>query len=374
MNKLTALLATLLLLTISALAYVLLVSQGKADKPLDKPASARADKSSKPADKPTPVEVAVVQSQAVAQQRQVAGTLESQQAIDLATEVEGRIAKIHIPQGQTVKAGTPLVWLDDSILRADLAQAEAEARYARAQFVRFDELAREGLVPRQQRDETVAAKDRAEAALGAIRARLDKLIIRAPFTGVLGLQKVYLGDFVRAGTALVRLERFDPLHIRFEVPERDLSVLKVGLSVQVEGEGAAKIAAIEPRLNTDTRSAVVLAALNNPEQRLRPGQFVQVQLPLQQSSNALLVPEQSLMRQGDSASVYRLKADGEVQRVEKVNVQTGGRYGQNVEIVSGLQANDRIVAAGWQKLKEGASVQAEAVTPVDYRTADEVKG
>lgn len=305
------------------------------------------------------------------------GTLRASQSLMLRPEVSGRVAALDVKDGATVRKGQRIVQLDDTLLRAQLAQARAQAAVARTQYRRQQELLAQSFVSRSVVDQSAANWLVAQAQVRTVQAQLAKLRIVAPFDGVLGLWHVSLGDYVKDGADLVTLEDSARLDVDFQLPQRWAKAVEVGHGVRLvmgpspaASAGAtvvhAKVRAVEPALSTEGRSLSVRASLDAPPKDWRPGMFVSVQWVLERREAAMVVPQEAVVTQGRQASVYRIEfplaapapASGQGLQARRVAVETGQRGDGWVEIRSGLTAGDRVVSAGQARLRgELASVR-----------------
>src|SRR5690606_1248780 len=199
------------------------------------------------------------------------GTLQSNESVILRPEIAGRIAEIHFREGERVAAGAPLVTLDDSVYRAELAQAEAGLNLSRQNSQRAQELFQRRVGTARTRDEAMAALRASEAEVALARARLEKTRLTAPFSGVLGLRRVSVGDYVIPGQDSGNLENIDPIKVDFRVPEPALRDIQVGQSVEVQVDAfpgetfTGEAYAIDPRIDADGRSVVIRARLENDD-------------------------------------------------------------------------------------------------------------
>ena len=322
-------------------------------------ATATPSKNAAPARKVEPTRVALADVAAIDFTRGISavGSLRSDEAVVLRPEVAGRIRAIRFKEGQPVVRDDVLVQLDDAIPRAELAQARANLSLAQSQYRRASELQGRGFVSQQARDEAGSTLKVQEAAAALAQAKLDKLTIRAPFSGVAGLRSVSEGDFVDAGQDLAPLEAIDPLKVDFRVPEMYLSRVQTGqtLSVRLDalpGElREGKVYAISPLVDAGGRSILLRAIVPNADRRLRPGMFARVQLTFSQD-RANVVPEAALSPSGDSQYVFVVR-DGVARRVE---VAIGERRDGRVEVISGVTAGDRVVVSGLQRVIDGGPV------------------
>lgn len=308
---------------------------------------------------PTPVETALVAPGAVADRFATVGTLEADQHVEVAAEIDGVVRSLPLPEGGSVRAGTLLAALDDVQLAAEAQRAEALRDQGRATYERVRAVVDQGAGAPQDLDDATAALKVAEANLDLARARLAKTRVVAPFAGSVGLRRVSPGAFVRAGMPLTDLSRLDRLRLTFSVPERLLGRLAVGAPVGVEttahpGEViAGTITVIEPQLDEQTRSTRAVATLENPDLRLRPGMSATVTLVLAERAEALTVPSQAVFVTGGQSFVFVVRPDSTVARAA---VQLGTRLADVVEVTGGLEGGQQVVTAGHQKLYDGARV------------------
>lgn len=306
---------------------------------------------------PVRVEVAAVQEIPFARGLSAVGSLRSDESVVLRPEVAGRIQTIEFKEGQPVTRGQTLIRLDDSVPRAELAQARANLTLAQSHYRRAVELQGKGFVSQQARDESASTLKVQEAAVALAQARLDKMTISAPFGGIVGLRSVSVGDYVNQGQDLAPLEAIDPLKVDFRVPEMYLSKVGVGqqLTLRLDAlpgqDRQGLVYAVSPLVDAGGRSILLRATVANKDAVLRPGMFARVQLLFNQDK-ALVAPEAALSPSGETQYVYRIK-DG---RAERREVTIGERREGRVEILTGVAAGDKLVVAGMQRVTDGATV------------------
>lgn len=287
------------------------------------------------------------------------GSLRSDESTVIRPELGGRLAAVHFREGEAVKAGELLVSLDDSIARAELAQARANLDLAEKSFERTQLLFKRGASNAQAQDEAQSQQQAARASLALAQARLDKTQIRAPYAGVLGLRQVSVGDYLSAGQDLVNLEVLDPLKVDFRIPQKAVSQVRLGQAIELNldaypGERfKGTIIALNPRLDEIGRSQAIRARVDNQDQRLKPGQFVKVSVILAERPQALLIPEEAVMPMGQLLFV-NLVVDG---KVERRQIRIGQRLRGKAEVVEGLQGDETLISAGWQKVAPGREVR-----------------
>lgn len=308
---------------------------------------------------PTPVETAMVARGPVADRFTTVGSLEAGESVDIAAEIDGVVKALPFPEGGQVSAGALIARLDDVQLAAEAQRAEALRDQSRAMFERVRAVVDQGAGAPQDLDDATAALKVAEANLDLAKARLAKTRVTAPFAGTTGIRRVSPGAFVRAGTTLTDLAQIDRLRLTFSVPERLLGRLVVGAPVRVETSAQAgqvlegKIAIIEPQLDEQSRSARVVAHVDNPGRLMRPGMSASVALMLGERAEALSVPGPAVFVTAGQTFVYVVTPDGIVTRTP---VQLGTRMADAVEVLSGLAEGQQVVTAGHQKLYDGAKV------------------
>ncbi|MGE0718850.1 MAG: efflux RND transporter periplasmic adaptor subunit [Alphaproteobacteria bacterium] len=335
------------------------------------PAQSRAAKAGPPPNFPMPVEAAPVTIARAERRVSAVGSLRSNESVMVRPEVSGRIVSLGFEEGQKVRRGQTLMQLDTSVEKAELAQAQAQLALSRANAERADELVRRGAGTPRALDEARASLRTNEAAVQLGQARIEKMTVTAPFDGIAGLRKVSVGAFVLAGAEIVNLEQIDPLKVDFRVPEVFLAAVRTGQRISVTVDALAgesfegEVLAIDPLVDAAGRSIVVRARLANPGDKLRPGIFARVMLTLATREEAVFVPEQSLVPQGDRHFLYKVVDGGEGKpKVAKwTEVKLGMRRDAKAEVVEGLAKGDVVVTAGLLKIRDGAPVQVVPAPP-----------
>ena len=317
------------------------------------------------------VEAAPVKPADLVDDVQAVGSILANEAVVLRPEISGRVAQIRFTEGQRVRRGDALIQLDDSVPRAELAQAEAQLALARSNFDRTRDLAKQGFVSESAQDQTASALKVQDAARVLAQTKLEKSTIRAPFDGVVGVRLVAIGDYVKEGQDLVPIQDTATVKAEFRVPERYLAQLKAGQRVDVDSDAlaqrrfSARVDFIDPRIDANARSVLVRARVANVDGALRPGMFVRARLIFDQRSKALTVPEEAIVPApaagGSRNFVYRVVETGGQTRAVRTEVELGLRRDAVVEIKRGLSAGDRVVTAGQIKLREdGMTVQVRS--------------
>jgi len=293
------------------------------------------------------------------------GSLRSDESVTLRPEVAGRIIAIKFEEGQRVSKGQTLVLLDSAVNQAEVQQARTNLDLAKSKYERAVDLAGRNFISGQARDEAKSAYDLAVASLALVEARFSKTEIKAPFSGIIGLRVVSIGDYVKEGADLVNLEAIDPIKVDFRVPETFLRDVKVGQTLQITLDAIpgksydGKVIAVNPLLDAAGRSVVVRAQVRNQDTTLRPGMFARIILVTQTKRDALTVPEEALVPQGTDNFLFRV-IDGKAVRVK---VETGQRRDAKVEIVTGIEKDDVVVTAGQSRLRDGTPISAGGGKP-----------
>jgi membrane fusion protein, multidrug efflux system len=321
---------------------------------------------------PVSVDVTQVTTARLVDDINATGSIRSNEAVVIRPEVSGRIAKLNFSDGQQVKKGQLLISFDSTVNQAEVQQAKAELGIAKTNFERTVDLAKQKFISERARDESLANVQVLEAKLALAEARLSKLEIRAPFSGIVGIRVVSVGDYVKDGADLVNLEDISSVKVDFRVPERYVDQVQKGQGIEVLVDALpgkpfrARVDAIDPQVDSSGRSALLRGRIDNPEGKLKPGMFARVRLILAERDNAMVVPEESIVPQGNKVTVWKV-VDGKAQRTE---VRTGLRRAAKVEILEGLRPGDTVVTAGQIRLsKDGTPVRIAQMTGPDGKPA-----
>lgn len=296
------------------------------------------------------------------------GSLRSTESVVLKSEIPGRIATIQFADGSRVAKGDVLIAFDAAIQQAQLHQARAERELAAAKLKRTEELFQKKFLSAAALDDAKASEEIAQAKLALAQATLDKMTLRAPFSGQIGIRQISVGDYVKEGVELVNLEDFSALKADFRVPEQFSGRLRAGQTVNLESDAftgvvfPARVAAVDAAVDASGRSLLIRAELRDASQRLKPGMFVRVRLVLETRSNALVVPEEALVTAQNRLTVFRV-IDG---KAVISPVSTGLRATiadrAMVEITKGLSAGDLVITAGQIKVR-GDNVAVKIAEP-----------
>ncbi|MGB0467888.1 MAG: efflux RND transporter periplasmic adaptor subunit [Pontibacterium sp.] len=306
-----------------------------------------------------PAEVITVKSQALEQSIRAVGNLRANESIQLSPEQSGRIEKVLFEEGVQVKKDQALFALNSSIYKAELKQAQARVNLSKIAYTRAVRLLKKGVGSVQDRDSTLAQLRVDEAQKALAQTRLDKMTIRAPFTGITGLRLTSPGDYVNVGQALVELTDLHSLKADFRVPEIYLASLKAGSKINIQVDAfpgktfPGEVYAIAPGADSRSHNILLRARIPNDNNLLRPGLFAQVNLIIERNNAAIVIPEQAIIPQNGGFFVMRVAA-GNI--VERVPVTMGQRRPGTVQITQGLSAGDVVITAGQLKLFPGMPV------------------
>ena len=296
------------------------------------------------------------------------GTVAAVQGVTVSADLPGVVTRIAFDSGRTVNEGDVLVALDTRQEQAQLAAAEAELELASLTFERMKSLIDHDAVSRAEFDAAAAAQKQAEARLREIRATIERKTIRAPFTGILGIRAVNLGQYLTSGDPIVPLQSLNPIYVNFGVPQQDAVQVRRGREVRIRAadlgnlEFDGRITAVDSVVDETTRNVTVQATLANTGGKLRPGMFVQAQVMLGVSQSVVALPASAISYApyGDSVFVVSDLKDpsGRPYRgVRQQVVKLGGSRGDQIAVLSGLEPGDEVVTSGVFKLRNGAAVQ-----------------
>lgn len=309
---------------------------------------------------PMPVDVDTARTGKVVDAVRATGKIEAVQSIELRADGSGRVTALLFREGQYVAAGTALIKLDDEMLRAEVARAEAERDLARQKLGRADRLRTDNANAPADYEEAAAGARAAEAALASLQVQLQHATIRAPFGGVVGRRFVSLGDYVTPATRLLSLQTTDPQRVVIDIPERHAAQLRSGQSVEftIAAQPARTFHAIvefvDPMVQEAGRTILVKARAPNPGGLLKAGMFVEARLATGTRTGAVVVPEDAIQPLRTSNVVWAIVGGKAARRT----VQLGARTAGVVEVLSGVKAGEQVVVGGLERMQEGMAVAA----------------
>ncbi|SDX85142.1 membrane fusion protein, multidrug efflux system [Albimonas donghaensis] len=309
-----------------------------------------------------PVSVAVAEARAGEVERVVSaiGTGRALRSVELRFTDTGRVSEILFDDGDAVEAGAVLARLDDAAEQAALAEASAALEEAQAAFERAEALREQGRVTTAAFDVAAGLLKRARARKAAAEADLDGRYLRAPFDGVVGFAAIDPGAVVSSGANIATLDDISELEVQFAVPERHFGEVAVGRAVRAttsifpDESFLGEVRSIDRRVDELSRAFRVRARFPNNGLRLPAGAFMQVELVLD-ARQGVIAPEEALVVEAGAVHVFVLNADD---RIERREVVVGGRRAGEAEIISGLEAGERVVTRGVQKVRDGVPARA----------------
>ncbi|QLH64975.1 efflux RND transporter periplasmic adaptor subunit [Aeromonas veronii] len=299
------------------------------------------------------------------------GFIEPNQGVTLSTELAGTIDAITFESGKPVKADQLLLSLDSTVERANLRASQAKLPAAKAKFDRFQNLYKTSSISKEQLDEAEAAYRSLEADIESLKATIARREVRAPFSGMVGLRNVFLGQYLQPGTDIVRLEDTSVMRLRFTVPQTDISKIKLGQTIKINVDAYPQtqfdghITAIEPAVNFQSGLIQVQADIPNNDGQLRSGMFARASIILPTVKDQIVIPQTAISFTLYGQNVYVLKEGEEtdkegnkvkVLRAKQVVVKAGERRGNDVHVLSGIQAGDQIVLSGQVRLSNDTKV------------------
>jgi membrane fusion protein, multidrug efflux system len=296
------------------------------------------------------------------------GTVAAVQGVTVSADLPGIVARIAFESGRTVEKGAVLVELDTRQEQAQRAAAEAQLELTRLNLERMEGLVVQDAVSRAEYDAAATAHTQADARLREIQATIERKTIRAPFTGVLGIRQVNLGQYLTGGDPIVSLQSLNPIYVNFAVPQQEAARVRRGREVHVRGDdpGATaftgRVSAIDSVVDPATRNVQIQATLTNPGGRLRPGMFVQAQVAIGSSQPVVALPASAVnyAPYGDSVFIVTDMADAEGRQYRGVRqqiVKLGPARGDLVAVLSGVEPGEEVVTSGVFKLRNGAPVE-----------------
>ncbi len=295
------------------------------------------------------------------------GTVAAVQGVTVSADLSGMVEKIHFESGDSVHAGQVLAVLDTRQERARLAALDAQRDLAQLTYTRLEGLLEERVVSRAEFDRATADLRRTDAEAAEVRAMIERKTIRAPFSGVLGIRQVNLGQYLAGGDPLVTLQSLNPIYVNFGIPQQSAAQVRAGREVRIttdDGKGhewKGRVTAIDSVVDPATRNIQVQATLTNTDGALRPGMFVQAEVTVGASESALTLPASAIYYApyGNSVFVVKELKDPNGKSYLGVNqqfVKLGPARGDQIAIAEGVQPGDQVVSSGVFKLRNNVAV------------------
>jgi membrane fusion protein (multidrug efflux system) len=357
-------LTALLVVVIAALALPKLHSAAQA-RPADERGGAKAPKSARSSGKTLPGKTLQVATYRVrpgnfSETISSTGTLRAEEGVELQTETNGKVIAINFTEGSRVRKGDLLVKVNDAEIRATLERATYRRDLARLREQRLVKLLAQRVVTQNDYDTALSDVNVQEAEIALTRAQLAKTEIRAPFDGLVGLRFVSIGAYVDANTRIATLQQIDRLKIDFSVPEKYAGRIGPGTPVTfrvANGERLrGQIYAVEPRIDSGTRTLLGRALCRNEQGRLLPGAFASIEIALNEVHDAILIPAEAIVPGMDDRSVFVVENGKAARR----KVETGARLAGTIQVLAGLAPGDEVITSGLVQVRPGQSVVPEA--------------
>lgn len=297
------------------------------------------------------------------------GTAKAANGVELAFETAGIVKEIKFKANQSIKVGEVLVQLDDSVERADIQDVQANVKTAESNFERAKTLSSRGYGTEANFDQASAVLAAARSRLARLQATIEQKALKAPFSGVIGISRIDVGQYLQPGTVIASFQDLASMKVDFTVPEQSANKIRLGQEVRVgliEGDlpYTGKVIGKDPRVDPKTRLVSVQAVIeDNKDGSIVPGQFLHVEAVLPPEPNVITVPQTAVITSLYGDYVYTIeqeeKAGQPVQVVKQVFVKTGRRRGGSLEILSGIEPGQQVVASGQNKLQAGATVKID---------------
>jgi len=286
------------------------------------------------------------------------GSLLANEEIDIRPEISAKVTKILFKEGTKVNKGQLLVKMFDADLQAELKKSKLQIELKAKEVARKKELLNLKGISKEEYETSENGLNTLVAEEDLIKAQISKTELTAPFNGSVGLRMVSEGAFVTTTTVITSLQQIDPVKIEFSIPEKYKTNLTDNMEIKftVEGSGriySARIYALESKLDAETRSIRIRALAPNPDRSLFPGSFVSIKLNLFPGKSSLFITARAIVPLIDGEQVFIVKGG----KVVATKVTTGVRTDTDVEILSGIQANDTLITSGLLQVKEGMPVK-----------------
>lgn len=332
--------------------YLMWSSFFKADAKLDTAKTATGPPAA------TTVKVEIVQNTDFDVRIFATGTLVASQEVSLTTETAGKIIQLNLQEGDRVNKGQLLLKLNDADLQAQLSKLKTRLKELQNRDTRQKALLEKGAISQQEYELFDTEKQGVEADMALLKAQIEKTEIRAPFSGQVGLRYVSLGAYVNQNANIAQLVNAEPMLVDFAVPERYASMIGQGASIQLTVENqndtfAAKVIAISPRIDANSRTLTIRAQLTSGQTKLVPGAFARVELKLRQLENALLIPARAIIPELKAKKVFLIKNGV----VTPTYIETRERTDDRIRVSTGLSPGDTLITAGILKVRPGQPVQ-----------------
>jgi len=313
---------------------------------------------------PLPVTVIKLKKEPLSNQLQVSGTVLPNESVEIKPEISGLVTKINFKEGQVVSKGTPLVYLNDNELQAQFQRLQYTQKLFQTQESRQKQLLAREAISQEEYDIVLNQYNTAISDINLVEAQLEKTVIRAPFTGRLGLRQISEGSVINPSNVIVSIVNSDPIKLEFSIPERYASLVSIGSSIFFSSESSkeeveGKVYAFEPQIDAATRTLKLRAQSPNKSGKYLPGMFVKIRFVLDIEEEALLVPAEAVIPELSGYKVFVVGADG---TAEQRIIEIGTRTDTQVQVISGLDEGDLVLTSGVMQVRQGMPIKA---TPIN---------
>jgi membrane fusion protein, multidrug efflux system len=314
---------------------------------------------------PTIVDIIVVSPQALTSAVEANGSVVANEFVELHPEVSGRLTYLNVPEGSHITQGTLIARINDADLQAQISKSKVQLDLAQKTEDRYKQLLAVNGINQSDYDAALNTVNGLKADIQYTQTLIDKTVIKAPFSGVVGLRLISPGAFVTPSTIIASIQQVDKIKIDFTLPEQYSGLIRKGNIVDVEVDAAkqtrkkATIIATEPQVNESTRNLKVRAVLQ--EANLNPGAFVKVYVPANTDKKAVMVPTNAIIPDDRNSQLVLVKNG----KASFVNVKTGVRESNNVEITSGINPGDSVVVTGVLFARPGSLLKVRSVKTLE---------
>lgn len=309
-----------------------------------------------------PVKVNIITSASLIDKINASGTIIANEEVELRSEISGKITKIYFKEGSHVNKGDILLKINDSELQAQLLKANYRKKLSEEKENRYRSMLDKDAVSKEEYDAILNELNTLNADIQLIKAQIDKTEIKAPFNGRIGLKSVSEGSYLSPSIKIANLQDINRIKIDFSIPEKYSGVLKEGNIIKFKVQGSDKqfpgsIFAIEPKIETETRTLKVRAISNNNNSEIYPGSFAEIEVTLKEYDKAILIPTQAIVPDIQGQKVF-LYSKG---KATPVNIETGIRKEGFVQVTKGVQLGDTLITSGIMQIKPGIPVKITEV-------------
>lgn len=309
------------------------------------------------------VEAQVIKTQKLDNKLVVTGSVLPNESLELKSEISGKITSIKFQEGKPVRKGELLLKINDVEMEALLEKQKYNRKLNKDNEFRQRKLLEKDAISQEEYDNALNRLNTTAADLKLLEAQLEKTRITAPFDGVIGLRYVSEGAYISPSLIIATLYNISPAKIEFAIPGRYSAQVTPGKKIRFTIENdltvyEGDVYAIEPRIDSDTRTLKIRALSDNKSGSLLPGQFVKVELILQSLDNAILVPTEAVIPEQAGKKVFIIEAG----KAKEVKIETGIRTNNSLEVLSGLKPGDTLLTTGILQLRPGMEVQISKLT------------